>query len=468
MSFRLKTILGVALIEAVLLAVLVSTSYLRLRASTEEEMIKRAHTTALLFASTTTGAMLATDIATLDGFVQEVLKYSGVAYARVRDHDGRVLAEGGDAPALARSFKPDLRIGTVDDGVFDTFADIAVASETYGRVEVGVPISALERVLTVALKDTTAIALMEMGLVALLSFMLGAYLTRQLKGLREGAQRMADGQLGYQVPVRGRDELAETAIAFNRMSSTVRKLFGDLRKALEEITRSHSELARIGYVSSHELLQPVVGLEGFANLLRERLGEAGDPEIRECVDAIDENTRRTRSMVDGLRAYMGIDADGRPFAPVDTVRVVEAVLSDLGQAVAASGAEVDVARLPSLWANETQLFSLFRNLLANAIKFRHPDRRPKVRISAEQTGETWTFTVEDNGLGIAPKDHERVFQIFQRLHPWQQYPGSGVGLALCRAIVEHHGGRIGVEAEAGQGSLFRFSLPAFHDIRAGV
>lgn len=236
MSFRCKTILGIATIEAVLLLILVGTGLGFMHQSNEQELIKRATTTATLFATTTKDAVLTTDLASLESFVQEVMKNSGLVYARVRDMDGVVLAQRGDVAALARPFVVDVQVDDITDGVFDTYAEIRVVGATYGRVELGLSIREIYETLAMARQWATWIAVMEMGLVALFSFVLGTWLTRQLKGLKQAAERVADGDVGFQVPVKGRDELTQTAIAFNHMSHRLRHFNDELEQRVAQRT----------------------------------------------------------------------------------------------------------------------------------------------------------------------------------------------------------------------------------------
>lgn len=242
MSFRLKTIVGIAAIEAVLLLTLIVSSLHFLRASNEEELIKRASTVATLFATTTKDAVLATDLASLDSFVKEALKNPGLVYARVISTTEGTLAQGGDAAALHRGFVADEDYEQADDGIFDTFADIAEGGVVYGRVEVGLSTHPIQAIVEQARGRTSAIALVEMILTALFSFALGLYLTRQLKGLTDGAQRLASGELGYQVKVHGGDELAQAARAFNDMSRKLQASYSARKRAEEELKQLAQEL----------------------------------------------------------------------------------------------------------------------------------------------------------------------------------------------------------------------------------
>jgi signal transduction histidine kinase len=219
MSFRLKTILGIALIEAVLLVFLIWSSLGYLRTSNEEELSKRAQTVVHLFATTTKDAILSTDVATLESVVQEVLKNPGVGYARVRGRQGVVLAEGGRAELLQRPFHAETGFDSEHDGMLDEAENVVVANAPYGRVEIGLSTGSLAEVLATARQRMEIIALLEMAMVALFSFALGTYLTRGLAKLQQASRRIAAGELTYRLDIRGKDELAETAQSFNRMSS---------------------------------------------------------------------------------------------------------------------------------------------------------------------------------------------------------------------------------------------------------
>ena len=235
MSFRLKTILGIALIEAVLLAVLIVSGLRWLQESNQAQLLQRAETSVHLFAALTKDAVLAADLATLESFVQEILTNPGILYARVRDAQGRVLAAAGDEAALGRDFVPDTAPTQASDGVFDTFALIEVAGVTFGRVEIGLEVAAFRALLDEARLRAIAIALLEMGLVALFSLLLGTYLTRQLRQLRRAAGRVVEEGPGFQLPVSGRDDLAQTLIAFNDMSARLAQAMGAQDRVLAEL-----------------------------------------------------------------------------------------------------------------------------------------------------------------------------------------------------------------------------------------
>lgn len=241
MSLRLKTIIGIAAIEAVLLLLLVSMTLDYLRTTNYEGIVKRASTTATLFATTAKDAVLSYDLASLDAFVNEVLKNPDLVYARVLGPDQQLFAEAGMPEALSADFAADQEVESVDDGIFDTYALVAEGGVVYGRVELGLDINLLRQTIAEAEQRSALIAAMEMGLVALFSFILGTYLTRQLQGLRKGAQQISAGELDINIPVKGKDEIADVARAFNVMASDLEEASrrrDQYEAELEELNRS--------------------------------------------------------------------------------------------------------------------------------------------------------------------------------------------------------------------------------------
>jgi len=256
MSFRLKTILGVAAIEAVLLTLLVWSGLRFIEHSAEQEFTQRAQATARAFAVTTKNALIASDLAALQSFVQEALSYPGVLYARVRDAQGRELASAGTPAMLTQPFNADHHFADTADGVFDAAGAISEAGMPFGRVELGLSAQALQALESEARHYGIGLALLEMVLVALFSLALGVYLTRQLHNIATGSQRLAAGELGYQIPVQGDDELAETARSFNLMSARVREAYAELaerethwRRILENIQDGILILDHAGHIT---------------------------------------------------------------------------------------------------------------------------------------------------------------------------------------------------------------------------
>jgi len=242
MSFRLKLILGIAAIQTALLVIMILSGMSVLKGSNQEALIARGATTAKLFAVTTQAAVVATDLDSIESLVGEVLSNPGIIYARVRT-DRTVLAAGGDKTALQRPFVADISLeSSASDGVYDTFADIIVSNEKFGRVELGFSTSALENVITETQTKSALLGAINLAVVGIFAAVLGFYLTRGLKALQQGTQQIATGELGYQLPVSGKDELAQTARSFNDMSARLKELDTEHVKKEELINRLNQEL----------------------------------------------------------------------------------------------------------------------------------------------------------------------------------------------------------------------------------
>ena len=244
MSLRLKTILGIALIEAILLITLVTITLNYLRTTNYDALIKRATTTATLFATTTKDAVLSYDLASLDAFVTEIMKNPDLVYARVLGPDQALFASAGDPEALQRRFRADKTVADVTDNVFDLFANIEESGVVYGRVELGISTDKLTATIREAQKRSALIALSEMALVALFSFVLGTYLTRQLRVLTSSAERISAGELKLEIPVLSNDEVADVARAFNQMTKSleaVSKHRDQYEKKLQELNATLEE-----------------------------------------------------------------------------------------------------------------------------------------------------------------------------------------------------------------------------------
>jgi len=234
-----------------------------------------------------------------------------------------------------------------------------------------------------------------------------------------------------------------------------------LEESRTELERSNADLARFAYVASHDLQEPLRTVSSYLSLLKRRYRGQLDESADEFIDYAVDGATRMSALIRDVLAYSRVGTRAREFAPVDCAALVAMATADLQARIADTGARVTAMGLPTVCGDETQLGQLFQNLIGNALKFCRD--APDVRVSAERQGDAWLLRVRDNGIGIAPEQAERIFQVFQRLHSRTEYEGTGIGLAVCKRIVERHGGRIWVESEPGHGATFLFTLPAVRE-----
>ncbi len=232
-----------------------------------------------------------------------------------------------------------------------------------------------------------------------------------------------------------------------------------LREKTEDLARSNEDLEQFAYVASHDLQEPLRTVTSYVQLLAKRYKGKLDADADEFIGFAVDGAVRMWNLVNDLLTYSRVGMRNNEFEPTDSEAVLAQSLNDLKVALEENGALVTHDPLPTVMADRPQLGQLFRNLIGNAIKFR-ADEPPRIHLSASRTGNGWTFSVRDNGIGIAPEYGERIFVIFQRLHHREEYAGTGIGLAVCKKIVERHGGRIWVKSEVGKGATFYFILPA--------
>ena len=248
------------------------------------------------------------------------------------------------------------------------------------------------------------------------------------------------------------DNPAVAGIVINSRDITERVL------AEDELKRSNTDLQQFAYSASHDLQEPLRVIGGFVRLLAKRYKGKLDSEADEFIWHTVEGVKRMENLIKDLLAYSQIGTKGKDFKPSDCSLVIKEALANLQTAIEESHAKITCDVLPIVMADTSQLSRLFQNLIGNAIKF-HGKKIPKIHVSAERKANDWVFSVKDNGIGIDPKDAGRIFIIFQRLHSREEYPGTGIGLAICKRIVERHSGRIWVESEPGKGSTFYFTIP---------
>jgi signal transduction histidine kinase len=250
-----------------------------------------------------------------------------------------------------------------------------------------------------------------------------------------------------------------------RAEAEVRALNADLERRVDERTamlqRSNAALQRFAYVSSHDLQEPIRTIRTFNQLLARDYADKLDGKAEQYIGFAVEASARMQNLVADLLTYSRVlDPEApREVKATSSAKALETAILDLQEAIRESNADIRWGDLPDVNMDETQLKQLFQNLISNAIKYRRPEEALKISIAAEPSGDRWLFSVQDNGIGIEPQYFDQIFQAFRRLHG-KSFPGSGVGLTICKEIVESSGGRMWVESELGQGSAFKFTLPS--------
>jgi signal transduction histidine kinase len=232
---------------------------------------------------------------------------------------------------------------------------------------------------------------------------------------------------------------------------------GELARKNEELARSNAELEQFAYIASHDLQEPLRMVATYTQLLAERYRGRLDENADKFIGYACEGALRMQTLIQDLLAFSRVGRNCEACGAVDCNALMQDILQSLGPAIRESGARITHGTLPVLLTNRSQMTQVFQNLIANAIKFRGQEP-PAISVQAEPSGDHWLFSVSDNGIGIAPEHAENIFVVFQRLHTRTEYPGNGIGLAVCKKIIEHCGGKIWVESKAGEGSTFKFTL----------
>jgi light-regulated signal transduction histidine kinase (bacteriophytochrome) len=284
---------------------------------------------------------------------------------------------------------------------------------------------------------------------------LSRHVARPVVDLGHSVRRVARGEFDHVIDTAGPRDIIE-------LGDDVESMRARIVSSISDLERSNAELEQFAYVASHDLQEPLRKVASFCQLIEKRysgqLDERGEQYIYFAVDG----AKRMQVLINDLLAFSRVGRLGGEFGPVDLDDVLARVLSNLDTAIQESGAVVESEPLPTVNGEASLLGAVLQNLIANGIKFRS-DAPPRVSLSAERRGGEWLFSCADNGIGIDPEYAERVFVIFQRLHPKEEYAGTGIGLAMCRKIVDYHGGSIWLDTETTSGTTFHFTLPAIEE-----
>ncbi|MBG0850584.1 CHASE3 domain-containing protein [Streptomyces spinoverrucosus] len=357
---------------------------------------------------------------------------------------------------------------------FDALRRALTTQQTHLEQERAAASRELRRATSLRNWTFTVIALV-IALVAVLVFeALRRGITTPLSRLGHTAREVAKGRFDQPIAITGPADLRQ-------LGSDVESMRGRLLEELEfseqsrrlldeqaaDLQRSNTELEQFAYVASHDLQEPLRKVSSFTQLLQRRYGGQLDERADQYIAFAVDGANRMQVLINDLLAFSRVGRVLNDHEEVDLEDVVGRTLDNLSVAIEESGAEIGHDPLPKVVGDATQLGMLWQNLLSNSLKFRRPDRSPDIRISVATTDDgLWEFAVTDNGIGIAPEFQEKVFVLFQRLHTRDAYPGTGIGLAMCKKVVEFHGGTIWIDPEHTGGTRVVFTLPVEHSAAA--
>ncbi|WP_282685834.1 MULTISPECIES: ATP-binding protein [unclassified Streptomyces] len=303
--------------------------------------------------------------------------------------------------------------------------------------------------------------------IVALSVLLHRVVGVPLNRLRAASEAVRSGTFDRRIEIEGPSDVQAVAGAVENMRQRLSDELAETQKRedlladqTQELRRSNSELEQFAYVASHDLQEPLRKVASFCQLLEKRYGGELDDRGKQYIAFAVDGAKRMQVLINDLLTFSRVGRVHEGWKPVDLGRSLDRALGNLTAAVEESGAVVErPEELPELVGDATALTMVWQNLVGNAVKFRHPDRPPRITVDCVRKDENWHLTVSDNGIGIAPEFADKVFVIFQRLHGRDEYDGTGIGLALCRKIIEFHGGRIWLEPEPGEGTRIHFTLP---------
>jgi signal transduction histidine kinase len=508
-SLSRKVFMAFALVFAATMAVEAVSSAWRISQNLSAQYTSKGTAIATGIATSSVEIILFRDLSTVQALIDQYLEIEGVAYVMVVEPQGEVLAHTftpevpDEVRGLERSSQTvtqDLHIAGLGD-----FLNVKspILAGKIGYVNVGMDRKHIQSAVWEACLRQIALLLV--------MFLLGLFLMRwlmyqivdPLNHLTRHAKLLAAGSPGSAassdvwIAASRTDEVGQLARALRHMVDELSQREEELRKAhdelevrvqertaelqqvnarlqeevrqrtrseerqkrlAEELLRSNNDLEQFAYIASHDLQEPLRMMSSYVDLLADRYRGQIDEKADRWIGFVVDASARMKQLINDLLEYSRVGRRGKPFEPADCGALCATAITNLGHAIRESGARIICGPLPKVAADATQLTQVFQNLIGNALKYHGPSP-PEVHIAADRQPGQWVFLVRDNGIGIAPEHAERIFELFRRLHSRQEYPGTGIGLTLCKRIIERHGGRIWVESRPGEGATFFFTLP---------
>jgi signal transduction histidine kinase len=313
-------------------------------------------------------------------------------------------------------------------------------------------------------KDLIFNASIVLFLLALLfSFTISKSISRPLFNLTDTFNKLAKDEKVKSIPGQEYDDeigqMSRAAEIFRKKNEQTKQILETLDEKKEALEKSNAELQRFAYVASHDLQEPLRMVSSYTQLLEKRYKDKLDDDANEFIEYAVDGAKRMQTLINDLLSFSRVDSMGKQVKELNTNSIFDYVLNSLKVSVDETNATVSRENMPSVSGDEGQLKQLFQNLLANALKYHDPNREIKVHCSFKDAGSHWMFAIKDNGIGIEEEYFEKIFVIFQRLHTKHEYSGTGIGLALCKKIIERHGGEIWLESKLGEGTTFFFTIP---------
>jgi signal transduction histidine kinase len=436
--------------------------------------------------------ILTSNVNELNKLAKNTIMQRDIISVSIEDKNGKVLVSaGGVFPnSKIREFAAPVygmkQAEEIEENMLLAFGTDS-NQESIGTVKVTASLAYFQRKINELIRSVVIIIFILFAFVIpLIIYMVSKYIGRPINNLVLATQNVAQGDLHYRVDIVSKDEFGMLADFFNNMTADLENSVEQIKKlAVEaaevemertkatelkkindrivnishELERSNKALEEFAYIASHDLQEPIRMVISYVQLLERHYKDKLDKDANIFINYAVDGAKRMQHLIQDLLMYARVGSKKKEFAVVDILNVLEYAKMNLTVVINESGAKILNGELPKVYGDKTQLIELFQNLLGNALKFRQKDIALEIHVNAEKKNNDWQFSIKDNGIGIQKEHFDRIFLIFQRLHSREEYPGTGIGLAYCKKIVEHHGGRIWVESEFGQGTTFFFTLP---------
>ena len=354
-----------------------------------------------------------------------------------------------------RSYLAKVMIESSDNDVFN----IESAQEKfYGFVRVDMSLQELSVKKAAILQQNLLLIPIYILVGIAFSILIERHISKPLMQLKSAVGAIAEGDFSTSINVQSKDEIGLLAESFNNMNSQLARTISELNNANASLEKANGELQDFTYIVSHDLQEPLRKVHSFGQFLMEDYRELLPEEGKDYVERMQKASLKMKELIQDLLTLSRIGTAKAEFTAVDTNKLVNEAMDDLYVAIEESEADIVVGELPAVQANRTQLKQLFENLIGNAIKYRDQERKLKIEIGAKTQNKKVTFMIKDNGIGIEDRFFEKIFGVFQRLHHRGHYKGTGIGLALCKKVIQTHGGKIWVESFFGTGTTFYFTM----------